>query len=171
MGAKTFNELEDMEIAKGLLETCVYMYRSSETGLSAETWAISKTEPYNPITYNKTKEQLSELRDWWYVDVSKNPLIRQQKQPLENGTTTDEEEEAFIMKMTKVEKKEETTQYSTDYKLPPVRKRPESLYFGDKRYHLRPETVESLFIMYRITGDQKYQVIKQTNYLLHAIVY
>ncbi|KAJ2832025.1 hypothetical protein J3B01_005054 [Coemansia erecta] len=44
---------------------------------------------------------------------------------------------------------------------------PEHVYFiedgglgispSDSRYMLRPETVESLFVMYRITGDQKYQ--------------
>lgn len=28
---------------------------------------------------------------------------------------------------------------------------------GDKSYHLRPETVESLFILWRVTGDQQYR--------------
>lgn len=155
MGAKTFNEPEDMEIAKGLLETCVYMYRSSETGLSPENWAISKTEAYNPLTYNKTKEQLSDLRDWWYETPSSNPLIIE-KQQRENSTNG--EGEPFLVKINRAKEEEEKTQYSVNYKLPKVRERPESMYFGDKRYLLRPETVESLYIMYRITGDQKYQV-------------
>lgn len=155
MGAKTFDEPEDMEIAKGLLETCVYMYRSSETGLSPENWAISKTEAYNPLTYNKTKEQLSDLRDWWYETPSSNPLIIE-KQQRENSTNG--EGEPFLVKINRAKEEEEKTQYSVNYKLPKVRERPESMYFGDKRYLLRPETVESLYIMYRITGDQKYQV-------------
>lgn len=141
MGSVTLNEPEDMEIAKGLLETCVFMYRTTETGLSPESWAIPKTVPYNPLTYNKTKTQLAKLRDWWYNDELVNPLLMHPKNETES-----------------VREEVEKTQYSTKYQLPPVKKRPESLYFGDKRYLLRPETVESLFIMYRITGDQKYQV-------------
>ncbi|KAG2198979.1 hypothetical protein INT47_013163 [Mucor saturninus] len=140
MGSVTLNEPEDMEIAKGLLETCVFMYRTTETGLSPETWSIPKTVPYNPLTYNKTKTQLAKLRDWWYNDELINPLLVQPK----NGSETVREET-------------KETEYSTKYQLPPVKQRPDSLYFGDKRYLLRPETVESLFIMYRITGDQKYQ--------------
>lgn len=148
MGAKTFNEPEDLEIAKGLLETCVFMYRTTETGLSPENWAISKTEPYNPITYNKTKAQLATLRDWWYDDDSSNPLFKEMEERRQGSTPV----------VVKRAEEDTTTEYSTNYKLPPVRERPESLYFGDKRYILRPETVESLFILYRITGDQKYQV-------------
>ncbi|CAO3655110.1 unnamed protein product [Mucor hiemalis] len=147
MGAKTFNEPEDLEIAKGLLETCVYMYRTTETGLSAENWAISKTEPYNPITYNKTKDQLAKLRDWWYDSESSNPLFEE----------IEERRKGSVPAVVKRAVDEAVTEYSTNYKLPPVRQRPDSLYFGDKRYILRPETVESLFILYRITGDQKYQ--------------
>ncbi|KAI8992647.1 glycoside hydrolase [Pilobolus umbonatus] len=135
MGAITFNQPEDMEIAKGLLETCVYMYRTTKTGLSPESWSISKTEPYNPLTYNKTAEELTGLRDWWYDANMTNPLLSKK---------TDAS-------------KTEMKHYSVDYKLPPVRERPESLFFGDPRYILRPETIESLFIMYRLTGDQKYQ--------------
>lgn len=139
MGSVTLNEPEDMEIAKGLLETCVFMYRTTKTGLSPENWSVGKTVTYNPLTYNKTKTQLSKLRDWWYDDEMVNPLMQQ------NSDTAAKKEETVTM-------------YTTKYKLPHVKKRPDSLYFGDKRYLLRPETVESLFIMYRITGDQKYQV-------------
>lgn len=149
MGAVTFNQPEDMIIAKGILETCVFMYRTTETGLSPENWALGKTEEYNPVTYNKTKSELEKLRNWWYDDELVNPLILEK-------TERESQNELPVHK-----KKDETrvvTEYSTNYKLPPVKKRPESLYFDDKRYLLRPETVESLFILYRMTGDQKYQV-------------
>ncbi|KAI7899530.1 glycosyl hydrolase family 47-domain-containing protein [Cokeromyces recurvatus] len=133
MGSKTFNEPEDMEIAKGLLETCVYMYRITSTGLSPESWVISNTESYNPLTFNKTKNDLAKLRDWWYED---------------NKT---------VINQTYTSQEENKSGYVIDYELPLVRERPRSLYFGDKRYMLRPETIESLFILYRMTGDQKYQ--------------
>ncbi|KAG0741213.1 hypothetical protein G6F62_009250 [Rhizopus arrhizus] len=137
MGSKTFNEPEDLEIAKGLLETCVFMYRTSATGLSPETWYIDKTEKYNPMTYNKTKQELKKLRDWWYEDG--------------------DEVSRSVQKIAVKEQKEESTRYDVKYKLPQVKSRPPSLFFGDERYLLRPETIESLFILYRITGDQKYQ--------------
>ncbi|GAA5813991.1 hypothetical protein MFLAVUS_007481 [Mucor flavus] len=148
MGAVTFKQPEDMIIAKGILETCVFMYRTTETGLSPENWVLGKTEEYNPITYNKTKSELEKLRNWWYDDELTNPLILEKNEK-------EAQSELPVHK-----KKDETrviTEYSTNYKLPPVKKRPESLYFDDKRYLLRPETVESLFILYRMTGDQKYQ--------------
>ncbi|KAG1173669.1 hypothetical protein G6F70_005655 [Rhizopus microsporus] len=135
MGSKTFNEPEDMNIAKGLLETCVFMYRTTKTGLSPENWWISDTEKYNPITYNKTKSELEKMRDWWYEDDE----IPKELPPIEKRQAT-------------IEKG-----YDVKYKLPKVKKRPSSLFFGDERYLLRPETLESLFILYRITGDQKYQ--------------
>ncbi|KAI9361968.1 glycoside hydrolase [Pilaira anomala] len=153
MGSITFNEPEDMEIAKGLLETCVYMYRTTETGLSPESWSLSKTVPYNPVTFNKTKSDLETLRNWWYDDETVNPLIQKK---MEKKLEAEEEEKEYEPVYVK---KEEVvlTNYSNDFELPTVRKRPESLVLDDKRYLLRPETVESLFIMYRITGDQKYQ--------------
>lgn len=135
MGSKTFNEPEDMDIAKGLLETCVFMYRTTKTGLSPENWYISENERYNPITYNKTRTELERARDWWYDD-DEIPTVQKTR-------------------------KKQTTEYDINYKLPQVRSRPSSLFFGDERYILRPETVESLFILYRITGDQKYQVRNQ----------
>ncbi|CAO3646991.1 unnamed protein product [Cunninghamella echinulata] len=49
--------------------------------------------------------------------------------------------------------------YQTDYKLPPRPTRLDQIRVIDAAYHLQPETLESLFILYRITGDQKYQEI------------
>ncbi|CAO3667384.1 unnamed protein product [Rhizopus stolonifer] len=132
MGAKTFNEPEDLMIAKGLLETCVFMYRTSTTGLGPETWSIDKTQKYNPLTFNKTKKELRESRDWWYGNDERQVRVQKSNE-------------------------EEVTQYKAKYKLPEVKPRPQSLYFGNENYLLRPETLESLFILYRVTGDQKYQ--------------
>ncbi|KAI9250621.1 glycoside hydrolase [Sporodiniella umbellata] len=131
MGSKTFNEPEDMEIAKRLLETCVFMYRTTKTGLSAESWFIDKHEKYNPLTFNQSKEILNHARDWWYEEK------------------TEEKREK------RAEQKQK--EYDIEYQLPKARARPETLYFGDERYLLRPETLESLFILYRMTGEQRYQ--------------
>jgi mannosyl-oligosaccharide alpha-1,2-mannosidase len=136
MGSKTFNVPEDLEIAKGLMETCVYMYRTTTTGLGGDVWQITDTQPYNAITYSKSRQDLSGLRDWWYNESA------------ESSSATSDNEAV----------RKATTDYSVDYKLESVKKRPATLTYVDKQYNLRPETIESLFIMYRITGDRKYQV-------------
>jgi mannosyl-oligosaccharide alpha-1,2-mannosidase len=134
MGSKIFNEPEDMMVAKGLLETCVFMYRTTKTGLCPENWHFQETEPYNPMTFNKSQDELTQLRNWWYENQEPMPVVKPTK------------------------KEENKADYSIDYKLPDVKERPDRLYFGDDRYIHRPETVESLLILYRITGDRKYQV-------------
>lgn len=55
-----FDREEDMMIAKGLLETCVFMYQSSETGLCPERWTYYdlETETFNGKTYNKSKPEI-----------------------------------------------------------------------------------------------------------------
>lgn len=154
MGSKTFDEPEDMEIAKGLLETCVFMYRTTNTGLSPENWIVSKTEAYNPLTFNKTKEELKSMRDWWYDSELQNPLIPKSTNVSVEEGMVEREEQTIVHKETP----QKAQEYYVDYRLAPAKERPDSMFFGDKRYMLRPETLESLFILYRITGDQKYQV-------------
>lgn len=60
IGAKVFDREEDLLIAKGILETCVYMYQSSATGLCPERWTYYelKTEVFNGKTYNKSLKEI-----------------------------------------------------------------------------------------------------------------
>ena len=106
MGSKLFDRPEDMDVARGILETCVHMYRSTETNLSADEWhlPINRTN-YNPQTYTKPKYTI--------------------KKPYE--------------------------------KMPELEVAPEGLIHADNSYYLRPETVESLYVFYRMTGDPIYQ--------------
>ncbi|CAO3629146.1 unnamed protein product [Cunninghamella blakesleeana] len=119
IGSKTFNRPEDLDIAKGALESCTHMYRTSGTGLGAEMWLFNGGEDYNQITFKNTLDKLEE------INQNKNTNLH----------------------------------YQIDYKLPPRPKRIDQFRVIDATYHLRPETLESLFILYRITGDQKYQEI------------
>lgn len=151
MGAVTFDEPEDMEIAKALLETCVYMYRTTATGLGPESWSVSNTEPYNPLTFGKTTDELYESHDWWHQPVVSDEANGQPSRKPDSRVVLDTREDQ--------QQPDDREIYFVDYKLPSPKPRPESLVFPDKKYALRPETIESLFILYRITGDQKYQVI------------
>jgi mannosyl-oligosaccharide alpha-1,2-mannosidase len=51
IGAKVFDEPEDLVVAKGLLETCVHMYLTSKTGLCPEKWTFHDSKPWDPKTY------------------------------------------------------------------------------------------------------------------------
>lgn len=77
IGARIFDRPEDLMVARGLLETCVYMYRSSATGLCPESWHASDTEPYNPLLYQLSREQIAKSRDWWYNPLMLQPPTRQ----------------------------------------------------------------------------------------------
>ncbi|OAD79527.1 glycoside hydrolase family 47 protein, partial [Phycomyces blakesleeanus NRRL 1555(-)] len=135
MGAKVLDRPQDMILAKGLLETCVYMYRHTNTGLSPEIWSIAGTEPYDRLTYNRTKEELDYARNWWFkpnATIPPPPSIPPAQVP---------EEEL----------------YPENYVLGPMVLASDHLRIIDWRYLLRPETVESIYILYRITGDPKYQ--------------
>lgn len=124
MGAKIFNRPDDMEVAKGLLETCVHMYRSSYTNLSPEMWGVADdVEAYDSLTYNQAEDDLAASRSWrlWGAGAL-NPVPSTNTRVLEDVQMT-----------------------------------PSGVVVYDPRYLLRPETVESLYILYRITGDPMYQ--------------
>jgi mannosyl-oligosaccharide alpha-1,2-mannosidase len=118
MGSKIFNRPDDMVVAKGLLETCVHMYRSSRTHLAPESWGTAKVlTHYDPFSYGKPK-RTSQNR--WQIA---NDIVENKR----NRT------------------------------LPNIEETPSGVTAHDTRYLLRPETIESLYIMYRITGDPIYQ--------------
>ncbi|KAI9274433.1 glycoside hydrolase [Phascolomyces articulosus] len=137
MGAQILDRPEDMMIAKGLLEMCVYMYRSSATGLCPETWHATETEKYNPLTYGRSRDEIDHSRDWWYMDGEFEPPLRQQDSSDSTWVNS-----VFQLSATLA---------------PPQLPRPNGLAAGDRSYKLRPETIESIYILYRITGDPKYQ--------------
>ncbi|KAI9025035.1 glycoside hydrolase [Phycomyces nitens] len=134
MGAKLFDRPEDLIIAKGLLETCVYMCRTSSTGLCPETWLIPATESYNPLTYTLSGKDLAGSHEWWYNTQLPPPPLKD-KFP---ATQTDIFPEASQLN---------SSSKNTIQNLRAI----------DRRYLLRPETIESLYVLYRMTGDSKYQ--------------
>lgn len=134
IGSNIFNRPDDMVVAKGLLDTCVHMYRSTRTNLSPEVWGVGdKVVPYNPLTYGKTEEDLKEARQWWY--------------PTMNDTTA------------KIVRPKSSVQIDNlrSRKMQEILPTPLGMAAHDPRYLLRPETVESLYVLYRTTGDPIYQ--------------
>ncbi|KAG1223028.1 hypothetical protein G6F35_004919 [Rhizopus arrhizus] len=134
IGSKIFNRPDDLKVAKGILETCVYMYRSSATGLAPENWVFPDKVPYNPLTYGKSEEELERL-----------PPRRRLGWPSRKKIP-------HVVQVTAAE-----VPNRTNRTLDPPIPMPPGVAPRDRRYLLRPETVESLYILYRVTGDPKYQ--------------
>ncbi|GAA5795493.1 hypothetical protein HPULCUR_000851 [Helicostylum pulchrum] len=134
IGSKIFNRPDDMKVARGLLDTCVHMYRSSNTHLSPEIWSVGKDAvQYNAMTYGKSEEELTEARSW--KSWRNRNIVRPPPPP--------PKKQEPIQKFSRV--------------LDDVPDTPDGTVIYDTRYLLRPETIESLFIMYRMTGDPVYQ--------------
>ncbi|KAG1470094.1 hypothetical protein G6F56_002881 [Rhizopus delemar] len=134
IGSKIFNRPDDLKVAKGILETCVYMYRSSSTGLSPETWIFPNGTPYNSMTYGMTEEELT-----------KTPPRRRLGFAGRRKIVYDVQASAAEVPN------------RTNRTLDPPIPMPPGVSARDRRYLLRPETLESLYILYRVTGDPKYQ--------------
>ncbi|KAI9289547.1 glycoside hydrolase [Umbelopsis sp. AD052] len=148
IGSKLFDREEDMLIAKGLLETCVFMYQSSATGLCPERWTYYelKTEVFNGKTYNKSLKEIRRDRFLlFHPDADEAQIAANEAQEAARDTIYHSPPPG----------KNTTEDIATA-----VGKRPamsNNRRGGDLMYLLRPETVESLYVLYRITGDPKYQ--------------
>lgn len=51
IGSRVLNRPEDLEIAKGIIETCVLLYSSTATGLAPESWSFIPDQPYIQRTW------------------------------------------------------------------------------------------------------------------------
>ncbi|KAI8378293.1 glycoside hydrolase [Choanephora cucurbitarum] len=125
MGSKVLNRPEDLSIAKGLLDTCIHMYRSTATNLSPEVWAFDEVVGYDPLTYGKSEDEVWGSSTWLSWLRVQRPNL---KAKTWNGTLNK-----------------------------PIDLPKDFVKHIDVQYLLRPETVESLFMLYRITGDPIYQ--------------
>ncbi|GAB5588598.1 hypothetical protein Unana1_03498 [Umbelopsis nana] len=138
IGSRVFDDPEDLMVAEGLLETCVHMYRTSNTGLSPETWTFHDSRAWNPQTYNRTafwNQKEEELVHRKELDDAITDI----------GATVNKHVSALLEQVVN-----SLNQQRTSHRL-------KSIYVTDASYLLRPETIESLFVLYRITGDHKYQ--------------
>lgn len=129
IGARIFGQHDELRVAKRLVDGCIWAYNAMPSGLMPETFHMV------PCHVGITDPPTGKC-DWslekWYEGVASR-----------HGTTESKDKEAEIEKgRAFVEARNITAGFAE---------------FGDNRYILRPEAIESVFIMYRITGDQRYQ--------------
>ncbi|KAG2175378.1 hypothetical protein INT43_001025 [Umbelopsis isabellina] len=138
IGSRIFEDPEDLVIAEGLLETCVHMYLTSNTGLSPETWTFQSGKPWDPTTYKR-------YSDWRQAspDMQNRLDLSAALKKLDNAIK-EQVNDLLDRAVDTLEKRKFGPRLS-------------GIFTGDGSYLLRPETVESLFVLYRVTGNPKYQ--------------
>ena len=131
MGSKIFSRPDDLSIAKRLLEGCLWAYAATPSGLMPETFHLLPCHlGADTILRNSSECDWDENK--WFTAIAEGQRITDATKdmtPFERGV--------YIAQQRKL------IPGFTDH--------------GDNRYILRPEAIESVFLLYRITGDSRYQ--------------
>ncbi|KAJ6127324.1 hypothetical protein N7523_002936 [Penicillium sp. IBT 18751x] len=118
IGAKVFDRKEDMTIARGLTDGCIWAYDQMPSGIMPEIMKVSACEDIDECPWDE---------DRWYEEIMAKPVSAPEER----------------------KKAQEVVELEG---IPPG-----ILSLRDPTYKLRPEALESVFIMYRITGDKSLQ--------------
>ncbi|EER25115.1 endoplasmic reticulum mannosyl-oligosaccharide 1,2-alpha-mannosidase, putative [Coccidioides posadasii C735 delta SOWgp] len=114
IGAKIFNNPEEVDIARKLANGCVWAYETANQGIMPEIMHTVPCEDRDNCPWNETKWHEAVNRAYPFGNVPAEQKIRAKNLP------------------------------------PGVTK------IGDARYILRPEAIESVFVLYRVTGDPSF---------------
>lgn len=129
LGAKLFNEPGDLDVARRLVDGCVEAYDAMPSGLMPETFHLI------PCHIGVGRADIGECA-WnetrWYEAIAD----RHRGDSDTKGMNAVERGKFFADKLGL---------------------QPGFSSYGDVRYILRPEAIESLFVLYRITGDPELQ--------------
>ena len=127
IGAKLFDQPEHMSMARKLVDGCTWAYKQMPTGIMPEYFEMIPCETNSDCHWNETKWEQA-LR------------ATQEKHEADN----------FAEDMTP----EQMSAEAPEKIVQRLRLRPGFAEIGDRRYILRPEAIESVFIHYRLTGEK-----------------
>ena len=131
IGAKIFNRKEELDIAQKLVDGCIWAYdATSPTGIMPEVFELL---PCPGGDDECTWDQI------YYEDE----LLKRYHHFV--ATSEEEESDSPPSRSSQISKILTSTRLSPGF-----------LAYDDKRYMLRPEAIESVFILYRITGSSHY---------------
>ena len=128
LGARIFSQPEELETARQLVEGCLWSYESMPSGIGPETFTPATCLPESWPDAEADSCLWSDER--WYKAI----LSHQNS-------------------LGDVENLAERAQVVIDARRLP----PGFVSIDDSRYMLRPEAIESVFVLYRITGDKTLQ--------------
>ena len=124
LAGRLFNVPEHIKIGSKLVDGCIWAYQNSPTGIMPETFEMVPCSSRTRCKWDTKK---------W--------------------------EESFVIKFTGNEPDKRGVEIADDFWIPAdefakrERLTPAYTMIGDKRYALRAEAIESVFVMYRITGN------------------
>lgn len=127
LAAKAFQQNHDLETARQLVDGCLWAYESMPSGIMPESF-------YAAPCKKAVDDNCTWSDERWYQAIN-TPT------PTSNTVNGDPEE-----------MEENAKTIIKDARLVPGFTR-----ITDSRYMLRPEAIESLFVLYRVTGDQSLQ--------------
>jgi mannosyl-oligosaccharide alpha-1,2-mannosidase len=139
IGSKIFDRPEDLDTARKLVAGCTWAYESMESGIMPEKFHLIACENAYDCPWDENK---------WYADVWKR------NESISHTSPPDYESAKLMVK---------------DHRLRPgiseISDRSYILRYSHSPLHIyqilteihRPEAIESVFILYRITGDTAYQ--------------
>ncbi|KAF1990984.1 glycoside hydrolase family 47 protein [Aulographum hederae CBS 113979] len=123
LGAKAFEQPDDLAVAEKLMHGCIWAYDAMATGIMPELFRSAPCEDANNCTWSDER---------WYDGV--NAFYKHQ------------------------EGEKDASPAARARRLIELNKLPKGFTeITDGRYLLRPEAIESVWVMYRVTGDRKYQ--------------
>ncbi|CAK7214152.1 hypothetical protein SCUCBS95973_002041 [Sporothrix curviconia] len=129
LGGKLFDRPADVEVGRKLTQGCIWAYNAFPTGLMPETFDL--------VPCPKAS--------WW---MDKMALLSNNKSP--PGSSSDAREKSTACPWDEAAWR--AMQIPKDPRCPPG-----FASVRDPRYLLRPEAVESVFLLYRMTGDRSLQ--------------
>lgn len=131
IAARIFDRHGDVDLAAQLTDACVWSYNTSVAGVGPEIFTFA---PCGSIEDSQTGDKCSYSEEKWRA------AIRNYWRPPPKGVkeTEDDLREAAERVESLIKERRLT---------------PGMVEVNDRKYILRPEAIESVFIMYRITGD------------------
>jgi mannosyl-oligosaccharide alpha-1,2-mannosidase len=128
MGAKLFNEPLELEIARKLVDGCIWAYDLMPTGIMPEIFHVV---PCRAAESSNPELCAWDENTWGMAMMSRNSFDEQ----------TIDKQKPFEQRLRE--------------KVQRLRLPKGVTAIGDRTYTLRPEAIESIFVLYRITGDER----------------
>jgi mannosyl-oligosaccharide alpha-1,2-mannosidase len=128
IGAKIFSDPHDLDIARKLVDGCIWAYNLMPTGIMPELFHVVPC----PAANGSGGKHCTWDEDAWGQDLMSRNSFDEQSQDKELPL-----EERLRNKAQRLRLPKGVTAMS------------------DKSYKLRPEAIESIFVLYRITGDER----------------
>lgn len=184
MGSKVFDRPEDLKLAARLTDGCVWAYSNMPTGVAPESFHLHECKDkdckwqdfQDEIDLRKQKHQQQMLEasresdepDWAHqapIDRTSDEVSSENQQTAAPVALTkrfspslQDSDQATKLSASAFE---ESQKAKARVSKPPPPKYDDSLdspmFWLDDRYILRPEAIESVWYMYRITGDKSWQ--------------